>query len=1420
MTYATRHQRRGTILLMVVGLLAMLFIIVSAFITLARFDRITQVQADKRQRVDNIVDSVKKNVLGAMVDQLADGEGRILYGGLGNDEYIAESIPGFRSSRFLGSFGTVRQAPLPLNVPLSVFDATDFRFAGMSQFNPVIDNMPLGFGAPGRRALDRTLEFVRYPQGAGAARSTPSIVVDRNMAVNPSLRFAQTNTGPVNFIDLVDIAQSPFMDADGDGIPDTYLPAMASLIEQANAELGVSVRVPPSIDFIAPNFPALIDDPVRRLNIELFREYERNAKVDVAVRVIDHGAMVYPDPDSFFGRVMYNWVRSRQSRGPGAPADPELTRNDALSNSPIAATLRAALAVPETIEPLLRRRFGLPTYEPATAAEQDQAATASALPQLVRSLEELLPSSFRPRGGRFSGNGAGHQQWQRFNIGEVGSYDLRSWQLGQGPPGAAWVDTKNQIGVFPQNPTADAMLQAAGTLGQSLQYYSRRAAITTVSNSDELSRVIEPQDFPEQAFGQPVPVTRPAHVDAADTRWMTKLGLPHGAPKFFLGEVEKAFFNTPSNPGLHHQFRNDAATEILLQRLASYYYDMIGGHDWTGADEVVNRTQQAYMLAVNTVAFAAPRIPSGRLAGFIDTVVYIEPNTLTEYVGYGPQPFITEVIAVREGDDVTETDNISVAVELYNPHDQRVLGTVDAHALNLDQFRLSINNEYNPIAPDPTYLIPLADPTGLDYSSPTSPRRMNGRTYHTVGIPTSPSPTGAGGWAAQPTFSYFYDQNINPLPTLTGEIRGLPLPSGGSNNARYITVKLWRRNAAGTKWYQVDELKVVEPENMIFDNGSNQFQPDDHIFSVAARDTASEDYFGPIPVGYLPSTTITGTPSFRPAWRCVLAMEPGDRNDPGYFQGPPQNRGDGDPNYGPTYHGEPLLNQTFGGAGITAAVSGTRAPTTPMDLMNPNLTLSTAQPVNGVIRPNAFPTVGFLMYLPRYSHYAPQGGDHIPMGLRMREEFEQKNYTGTNYPVDFGHMPFFDNKQDTVSVTTALAAGNNTAPFDPQRNGALPWGLLAWDYFSTRNVSEPVVTNFPGFQFPYEDPQKISGRINVNTAPWYVLAGVPMITTGSLAIQPMPAATSLSNASPAFYSLDSGTLFGVHQVKLLGQPWNTQPTTRRFDDMGRLVIDPAVGEAIPGNRGIARLGGELAQAICAYRDRVPHAPQPGDAGGSTLRGIAFAHLRDQTANPRTVGAVQHPETGAALPNSLRIPELHIDLYAQPAVPVTGFKQTTRAGDFAEGRGSIYNDTRQYGFMSLGELLMAYGMASDRDERSMGLASGESYNGTAPTSWPLTPGQADYYKAVAYMALLDTHYLTTRSNTFTAYASIMNRDPDVQEQSVRLQMTADRSNILPQMVVGPDFDGNGFADIMTKQRKGLPEIIAERRVGYFNTRNDN
>ncbi len=121
--------------------------------------------------------------------------------------------------------------------------------------------------------------------------------------------------------------------------------------------------------------------------------------------------------------------------------------------------------------------------------------------------------------------------------------------------------------------------------------------------------------------------------------------------------------------------------------------------------------------------------------------------------------------------------------------------------------------------------------------------------------------------------------------------------------------------------------------------------------------------------------------------------------------------------------------------------------------------------------------------------------------------------------VDNGRMPVFDTVVfDTLNPSVGRLYAHHIDPgfdrdFDPpepttNRPGGLahlPWGQLIWDYFTALPLSSPGPYENADFDPSFvpgkpasqprvdQDGLRVHGRININAAPWKVLAGVPLI---------------------------------------------------------------------------------------------------------------------------------------------------------------------------------------------------------------------------------------------------------------------------------------------------------------------------------------
>ncbi len=275
------------------------------------------------------------------------------------------------------------------------------------------------------------------------------------------------------------------------------------------------------------------------------------------------------------------------------------------------------------------------------------------------------------------------------------------------------------------------------------------------------------------------------------------------------------------------------------------------------------------------------------------------------------------------------------------------------------------------------------------------------------------------------------------------------------------------------------------------------------------------------------------------------------------------------------------------------------------------------------------------------------------------------------------------------------------------------------------------------------------GRININTAPWFVLSGLPMLGAPDANWN----LTGLDRSiSPAFWSGASGVMTGNPQYNLV--------RSTRFDT--RLLEQPG------GRSSWWRLGRQLAQSAASYRDKIEY------VADTTLSPYAWDGSR---ATPRVLESGATPLRSSAVYGTIRQAE---------------------------------------GFLGVGELMNVRGFDSYNDTTAV-------QDGLLP---PLETSRVDFVKAVGLLAMLDTHWLTTRSNTFTVYTTIADRENP--QNSVRTQVTIDRSNLLPRLVrdaagqpLLEDTNNDGVGDKPVILPGGtLPEVLCDRKVNYFNTRYDN
>lgn len=1286
---AASRKRRATILLMVVGMLAMLFIIVSAYITLSRFDRVTIARFERAQTVENVVDSINALALSMMRQQLADAGGDVMAGtyGPGNTGQSAD-IPGYGASRFaagLEPFFHFNPATGPAFSPNRLKDYRQIVTSvgtGANGTSPAAPTDP-GWDLPPR------IGDVAGPFGWFLNPAGPMFNVDPGKANDP--------------LDYGRLARLGLADADGDGVPDASFHHTLTIQEVVNAAAGRSVRAPAAYERYSGD-PTVPPNLVDELTAQ-WRTFADNARYVVSLKVVPHGGMV-----TLFSPTAAPWLPPPGMPATGGPQQPPNNRqfvydmfrwmtmqgDNAAANSfsidglPANASFNLLASAASAVEPLLRRRGGaLATWRDYTQGGQNQVDSARQ-PEVLRALEQAYPKTFVSAHGRKASGAGDPGVHQRFNL-------SLSEERGDANSMTGFLDSM----VLP--PTQPAINRTFNNY-LPLRAYDRRHQMTLINNSDDLAR--------KQYSAATIP---PADAD---------LLMPTGQLKFYLGDLT---IRSHTNPNLPQSVWNADGTYnavrggVVVRQLARMYYDMLGGHlfppaSWSGnnADSSVSRRDQAFMLAVNTVQFAAPRL-SGPNGG-MDTVTYTDAQSGRTFYGYAPQPVITEVIAHFKSTG-SNTWELALGVELFNPNEptDRVNPGNDLHAINLGQFAISVG--VNVALHDAKNFPPQGQFwEALLSANDGSPNfaRLPGRTFMSLGVKQT------GG--SNDTFD-----NLSGPFVGTIKLGGLNTFPSNNPNAK---VTLWRLGTSG--WLAVDEVTLAPLAAQV--DGQDSYAS---IF----RDTQSEPFYGGNPGGN----------ALKARWRCVAAG----------FEAPHVLVQDAAPQPADLARLGNEANAAW--AGDASGSSVTRfGPTIPLPLMNADLNsaaMTSAQQdvkIRGVFRPNSFPTVGFLHFVPRFSHTSLppsiQNDGAVPASVALNREWNEVGVSHrgyllgapSHYPVDFGHMPVFDNAQ-TVDGLGELA---------PERVGGVPWGQLVYDYFTTVN---------PRSASQY-DVMRIPGRINVNQASFYVISGLPVIDPSVASEFGKLAALG---ASPALCDPAAGILLGTGAA---GGPYGNVP---RFD------VWPMT--KLPGDTSY-RVGPGLSAAMVSYRDRA-QLVDPSDAW------------------------IYH---GAFDRNS-------------PASNWPAYRPATAAwGDVRRGL-STPQDPKKYGFATLGELLSVKGF----DQATVFPAAQAGLSETLVT--PVAnggDGSGDFVKAVGFMALLDTHFLTTRSNTYTVYVTVTDRENP--RASVRSQLTVDRTNMLPRLVtvVGGQFHGEpvtvsnaGVPQPVTVRSGELPEVVAQREVAYLNSTYD-
>lgn len=252
----------------------------------------------------------------------------------------------------------------------------------------------------------------------------------------------------------------------------------------------------------------------------------------------------------------------------------------------------------------------------------------------------------------------------------------------------------------------------------------------------------------------------------------------------------------------------------------------------------------------------------------------------------------------------------------------------------------------------------------------------------------------------------------------------------------------------------------------------------------------------------------------------------------------------------------------------------------PVQVLLANNTPNLGPPNTGLLAP-AFPTTGSLLLLMRYANRSLD--DSSEFGGRYA--FTSHLYD-ERFKIDNGRMPIYD---ETPAGTPARHHVHPASFYDPTTGtdptlnipgdvSQLPWGQLVFDYFTALPLNNggpwsSAAASRDAAAKPRVDREglRVHGRVDINAAPWSVLAGLPLIPMDKIPAGGSPGQIPLLRAAirkgaglvnPALPNPFAPNVDNVYNPNQPNLPWHV-----------------LVAEGIAATAGVS-----IAQSIAAYRE--------------------------------------------------------------------------------------------------------------------------------------------------------------------------------------------------------------------------------------------